>query len=105
MIRRPPRSTLFPYTTLFRFIACHAIDDQVEGKIGPGMKGLYGSERKFTDGSSTIADESYLLESILSPGEKVVAGREGEMPSFLGILADHELESVILYIKSLSGGN
>src|SRR5690554_7035667 len=71
MIRRPPRSTLFPYTTLFRFIACHAIDDQVEGKIGPGMKGLYGSERKFTDGSSTIADESYLLESILSPGEKV----------------------------------
>jgi len=86
-------------------IACHTIDDQVEGKIGPGMKGLYGSERKFTDGSSTIADESYLLESILSPGEKVVAGREGEMPSFLGILADHELESVILYIKSLSGGN
>src|ERR1039457_5375654 len=23
MIRRPPRSTLFPYTTLFRSIACH----------------------------------------------------------------------------------
>src|SRR5256885_4828314 len=24
MIRRPPRSTLFPYTTLFRSIRCHA---------------------------------------------------------------------------------
>src|SRR2546423_11143145 len=24
MIRRPPRSTLFPYTTLFRSILCHA---------------------------------------------------------------------------------
>src|SRR2546429_2654476 len=23
MIRRPPRSTLFPYTTLFRSIGCH----------------------------------------------------------------------------------
>src|SRR5690242_21026070 len=25
MIRRPPRSTLFPYTTLFRSLACNAI--------------------------------------------------------------------------------
>src|SRR3712207_7973732 len=28
MIRRPPRSTLFPYTTLFRSIATLALDDQ-----------------------------------------------------------------------------
>ncbi|HLW18835.1 MAG TPA: DUF6797 domain-containing protein [Cyclobacteriaceae bacterium] len=86
-------------------IACHAIDDQSEGKIGPGMKGLYGSLRKFNDGTSAIADESYLLESIISPGLKVVEGREGEMPSFLGILKDHELESVIMYIKTLSDAN
>src|SRR5436190_10051646 len=25
MIRRPPRSTLFPYTTLFRSIGCRAV--------------------------------------------------------------------------------
>src|SRR2546426_7769503 len=25
MIRRPPRSTLFPYTTLFRSFSCHAM--------------------------------------------------------------------------------
>src|SRR2546422_2678749 len=25
MIRRPPRSTLFPYTTLFRSRACHGV--------------------------------------------------------------------------------
>src|SRR5690349_23047235 len=25
MIRRPPRSTLFPYTTLFRSVPCHAV--------------------------------------------------------------------------------
>src|SRR3712207_8659640 len=29
MIRRPPRSTLFPYTTLFRSLAGTAHDDQV----------------------------------------------------------------------------
>src|SRR5256885_6308930 len=26
MIRRPPRSTLFPYTTLFRSLACHRLE-------------------------------------------------------------------------------
>src|SRR3712207_8193193 len=28
MIRRPPRSTLFPYTTLFRSQLCEVLDDQ-----------------------------------------------------------------------------
>src|SRR5258708_29053709 len=32
MIRRPPRSTLFPYTTLFR---------SPEGRITPGCAGMY----------------------------------------------------------------
>src|SRR3712207_7975054 len=39
MIRRPPRSTLFPYTTLFRsladevllHVAAHALDDRDDG--------------------------------------------------------------------------
>src|SRR5256885_5330144 len=30
MIRRPPRSTLFPYTTLFRSIRIELFDDEVE---------------------------------------------------------------------------
>src|SRR2546422_1472916 len=35
MIRRPPRSTLFPYTTLFRSLAS-AIDSVSEFRLGPG---------------------------------------------------------------------
>src|SRR5688572_31087752 len=34
MIRRPPRSTLFPYTTLFRSV-------QREGECGRGQEGFY----------------------------------------------------------------
>src|SRR5260370_16219962 len=30
MIRRPPRSTLFPYTTLFRSVAHASVDDETE---------------------------------------------------------------------------
>src|SRR5256885_6174308 len=34
MIRRPPRSTLFPYTTLFRspFLIVHALEPSVPGR-------------------------------------------------------------------------
>src|SRR3712207_8421844 len=32
MIRRPPRSTLFPYTTLFRSVACAFPGDPLHGK-------------------------------------------------------------------------
>src|SRR2546430_9709802 len=35
MIRRPPRSTLFPYTTLFRSLGCphYAYTDQYRGEL------------------------------------------------------------------------
>src|SRR3712207_7163240 len=45
MIRRPPRSTLFPYTTLFRSEAAEAgvVEDEVE--VGPVPGGLLHVER------------------------------------------------------------
>src|SRR2546427_8635218 len=40
MIRRPPRSTLFPYTTLFRSVAGHkGAFDSVEHRSGRGQEG------------------------------------------------------------------
>src|SRR5258707_10530289 len=32
MIRRPPRSTLFPYTTLFRSLACERVEVAGDGQ-------------------------------------------------------------------------
>src|SRR3989442_3395853 len=40
MIRRPPRSTLFPYTTLFRSVMIQATDKQVKPKDSPKRIGL-----------------------------------------------------------------
>src|SRR5258708_13577926 len=46
MIRRPPRSTLFPYTTLFRSPPKHYLQFTVEKKIPiiiiPGILGKWG---------------------------------------------------------------
>lgn len=83
-------------------MACHSTDGTTEGRSGPSFKGLYGSERTFTDGTSAVANEAYLKESILNPAAKVVAGKEVEMPSFEGILDAEEIASLVLYIKSLS---
>jgi len=81
-------------------VACHSIDGT--NKVGPTWKGLYGSARKFTDGSAlAAADENYIRESILVPNAKVVAGYAGVMPSYQGQLNDKQLESIIEYIKTL----
>jgi cytochrome c2 len=82
--------------------ACHAADDTTVAKLGPPWKGLYGRERTFATGTVRItADEAYLRESILNPAAKVVSGYEAGMPSFAGVLTDAQIDSLILYIKSL----
>src|SRR5438876_10325490 len=52
MIRRPPRSTLFPYTTLFRFIAHIAI---VWARLDGVIRGFI--VEKGTPGYSTRSEE------------------------------------------------
>lgn len=88
-------------STRYGCIACHSTDGATEGHSGPTWKGLFGSERKFTDGTRRVADETYLREAILEPDKTIVEGFALGMGSYAGILKDEELESVILYIKSL----
>src|SRR2546426_7659714 len=47
MIRRPPRSTLFPYTTLFRSLAgALELDTLADGLGGEGPKGQQQRQRE-----------------------------------------------------------
>src|ERR1035438_1449725 len=53
MIRRPPRSTLFPYTTLFRSVDGVRLDQQVGQHItsrGPAEEPAAGAAREFHTG-------------------------------------------------------
>ena len=76
--------------------SCHGPNG--EGGAGPAWKGLYGSEVKLADGSTVIADEAYLTESIRNPSAKKVANY-GVMPA--NSLNDAEIEAVVEFIKSL----
>jgi len=82
-------------------IGCHSIDGNTATGVGPPLRGLIGKERTFKDGSTAIADENYIRQAIKNPGERILRGYDEGMPSFLGILSDDEIDSIILYIKAL----
>lgn len=81
-------------------LACHSNDGTA--RVGPTFQGLHGSQRTFTDGTSAVADDDYLVESILEPNAKVVEGFPPAMPPMGGTLNQTQIDSVILYIKSLN---
>src|SRR5437899_8628638 len=61
MIRRPPRSTLFPYTTLFRsFDAVHQAAVCGSGIVGSRGRGLIPAFFPFLDRKSTRLNSSHL---------------------------------------------
>ena len=79
--------------------ACHSIDGTT--KVGPTLKGLYGSKVGLTDGATVSADDAYLKESIELPMKRVVKGFQPSMPTFQGVLKETEINALIAYIKSL----
>lgn len=80
-------------------VGCHSLDGT--RVVGPSFKGLYGAERKFTDGSKALADENYLKESILVSNAKIVENYAPQMPLYQGQLSDDEVANLIEYIKTI----
>src|SRR2546430_12008583 len=64
MIRRPPRSTLFPYTTLFRsvFGVKRKADDSWDFMLDPEKKIGYIRLNQFNSGSSPERSEEHTSE-------------------------------------------
>ncbi|HRE83383.1 MAG TPA: c-type cytochrome [Opitutaceae bacterium] len=87
----------------FGCLACHSVDGSIEGKVGPTWKGLFGADRISFEGTRDVADESYLRDRILDPQQRRSKVAQIEMPSFRGVLSEQQIESLILYIKSLAG--
>ncbi len=71
----------------------------------PSLNGVYGSPVPLSDGTTVIADEAYLRDSILYPKKQVVASYVPVMPSFDGKISEGDLQSLIAYIKSLGAEN
>src|SRR2546422_4112070 len=61
MIRRPPRSTLFPYTTLFRSLVRENVAEQVGRHDHVELRGIDDEDRKSTRLNSSHGYISYAV--------------------------------------------
>jgi cytochrome c553 len=70
-----------------------------EGGVGPQLAGISGTERPLLDGRIVIADDDYLVRSIMDPNAEIVDGYSLRMPS--NRLSEAEVQSVITFMKEL----
>src|SRR5437660_5081255 len=100
MIRRPPRSTLFPYTTLFRSPLCRAPGvEGLAGRLGVGVGGGAGvgrgrlgaaGDRKSTRLNSSHVAISYAVFCLKKKKKRQNKMRTDEASSHVhGARADH----------------
>jgi cytochrome c2 len=78
-------------------VSCHAL--QGAAKIGPNLQGLYGKKVDLADGSSVVADDSYVRESIENPQSQLVRGYSPLMPTFKGLLKPAELNALVAFVN------
>jgi len=79
--------------------SCHSVDGSTSK--GPSWKGIFNKMEDMTTGPAIKVDEAYLRESMMIPQAHVVKGFEPIMPTFQGLLRDHEIKGLIEYIKTL----
>src|SRR2546430_17176847 len=87
MIRRPPRSTLFPYTTLFRSGEVLARGPDVDSKIAGGSLGIRQLVRVIVDGEAAREPQRLGLAAQDSRSRRV----KSRHPEALGVRPDQLL--------------
>ncbi len=88
--------------TLFTRYGCSGCHGGHGSVRAPSLNGVYGSPVPLSDGTTVIADDRYLRDSILMPSSQVVASFVPVMPSFAGQISEEDLIKLIAYIKSLA---
>jgi cytochrome c oxidase subunit II len=86
---------------LFAEKACNTCH-QGDGKgRAPSLNGVYGAKVLLADGSTVLADDAYIRESILLPNAKIVARYAPLMPTYQGQLTEEQIIALMEYVKSL----
>ena len=86
---------------LFQDLGCSGCHRPDNAGRGPSLAGIFNQPQPLDNGQTAIADEEYLRESILRPGDKIVAGYDPIMPSYQGQIDEEQLLQIIEYIKGL----
>src|SRR5581483_5283829 len=87
---------------LFRQYGCSGCHGQNATVHAPNLAGIFGKPVPLSDGTTVIADERYIRDSILLPRKEVAAGYPPIMPSFAGQIEEDDILDLIAYVKSLA---
>lgn len=78
---------------------CHSVDGSPH--IGPTWLDMYRRKEVMEDGSTLVADEAYITESMMYPKARQVKGFQLVMPAYMGRLEGPESAAIVEYIKTL----
>jgi cytochrome c oxidase subunit 2 len=87
---------------LFNDLACNTCHMDESQGLGPSLNDIYGKPVQLQSGSTVIADDAYIRESIVNPQAQIVAGYQPIMPTFQGLVSEEQLLQLIAYVRSLS---
>jgi cytochrome c oxidase subunit 2 len=87
---------------LFTDMACGTCHLDTGRGRGPSLKDIFGTQVTLADGSTALADEGYLRESIINSQARIVQGYQPLMPAFQGLVSEDNLVALVEYVKSLS---
>ena len=89
---------------LFRAKGCSGCHGANASVHAPDLEGIYGRIVHLSDGSTVVADDRYIHDSIMLPDKQIVAGYAPIMPSFSGELSESDVLAIIVYLKSTRPG-
>jgi len=98
---KPQASPVEGGDALLDSLGCRTCHRPGSTAMAPELEGLFGARVALSDGSSLIADENYIRESILDPKAKVVANFQPVMPSYQGRVTEADLVQIVSYLKSV----
>lgn len=84
---------------LYRAMGCSGCHQPGASVHAPDLHGIAGRSIAMADGSTRVADDGYLRDSILLPRKDVVAGYQPIMPSYQGRLDPEDVLALIAYLK------
>jgi cytochrome c oxidase subunit 2 len=86
---------------LFNDLACNTCHKPDTQGRGPMLQNLFGRTQSLQNGTTVVADEAYIRESILNPRANIVAGFQPIMPTYQGLVSEEGLLELVEYVKSL----
>jgi cytochrome c oxidase subunit 2 len=89
-------------SVLFRNLGCSGCHGPASRVKAPRLEGIAGRPTPLSDGTTVVADDQYIRDSILFPQKQLAIGYPPIMPTFRNLVSEGDLVALVAYVKSLA---